>query len=540
MLPTKIFEKTNLIIFYYFFDIDIIVFFYWINWTSLWLTLTIVNFDINFFIKEISIKNMVIWLLVFLILPLYLIFYFGEIQERKKISFTLNSKFPKGLSNYFFLLYQERPIFQIITYRFFRNIPLRNFDHYRFIIFNIRKIILEYFLIFFSFFIILSFFYKYLDIIFAFIAQYPKVSNMLIILSNIVGLLIAVAFYTLAERKIMASIQRRKGPDVVGYLGFLQPLADGLKLIIKEIIIPKIANRLLFILAPLFTFFMSLLSWSVIPWNNITYLTNPNLSILFIFALSSFSVYGIMLAGWASNSKYAFLGCMRSTAQMISYEVVIGFILLMIGMFSGSFNLKQIVLMQTSIWFIFPLFPLFIMFFISILAETNRIPFDLPEAEAELVAGYNTEYSSIIFAMFFLAEYSNMLLMSILLVIFFLGGWTSPFIFSLINIISPNIWLCFKTSIIAILFIIIRATFPRVRYDQLMDLCWKQFLPLTLGLFFFYTSLLYCFKAFPVSKNINYSQNINIYFLKNYSNYGYLLPDLFTNIINNSTNIFIN
>jgi NADH-quinone oxidoreductase subunit H len=326
--------------------------------------------------------------------------------------------------------------------------------------------------------------------------------DILLSLIEIIGLLIAVAFYTLAERKVMAAVQRRKGPNVVGIWGFLQPLADGLKLILKEIIYPSLSNYRLFIFAPLFTFLMSLIGWAVIPWSFSSVLADIKLSALFIFAVSSFGVYGIILAGWASNSKYAFLGCMRSTAQMISYEIVLGFILLIVALFAGSLNLKDIVLAQTSIWFFIPLAPLVIIFFIAMLAETNRIPFDLPEAEAELVAGYNTEYSSIIFAMFFLAEYSNMLLMASLLSIFFFGGWLSPFLFidNFFNftLIFSTFWLPIKISIIAVIYILIRAAYPRVRYDQLMRLCWKEFLPLCLGLLFFYIGLFYSFHGFAL------------------------------------------
>lgn len=319
-------------------------------------------------------------------------------------------------------------------------------------------------------------------------------------LFQIIGLLISVAFYTLAERKIMAAVQRRKGPNVVGIWGFLQPLADGLKLIFKEIIFPSLSNYRLFVFAPLFTFLMSLLGWTVVPWSSTSIVANINLSSLFIFAISSFGVYGIILAGWSSNSKYAFLGCMRSTAQMISYEVVLGFILIIVGLFSGSFNLATIVEAQQNVWFFLPLAPLVLVFFIAMLAETNRIPFDLPEAEAELVAGYNTEYSSIIFAMFFLAEYSNMLLMATLFVIFFFGGWLPPFFlfFNYIhmNVLFLNLWLPFKISLVAILYILVRAAYPRVRYDQLMSLCWKELLPLCLSLLFFYISCFYYFQAF--------------------------------------------
>lgn len=253
--------------------------------------------------------------------------------------------------------------------------------------------------------------------IISFISHYVLSSLFLII-----GLLIAVAYFTLLERKAMASMQRRKGPNVVGFWGLLQPLADGLKLLAKEIIIPRRASVKVFIGSPLYTFLMSLMGWCVIPWSDEVVFADPRLSALYVMAVSSLGVYGVMLAGWASNSKYAFLGGLRSAAQMISYEVSLGFILVIVALFSGTYNLREIVYKQMDVWYCFPLFPLVIIFFVSMLAETNRAPFDLPEAEAELVSGYNTEYSSIVFAMFFLGEYSSMLLMAALMVVFFFGG----------------------------------------------------------------------------------------------------------------------
>merc|ERR1711915_548400 len=248
-------------------------------------------------------------------------------------------------------------------------------------------------------------------------------SNVLKILAIVVPLLISVAYFTLAERKIMGSIQRRRGPNVIGYLGLLQPLADGLKLFVKETILPSNSNLFLFILAPLLTFVLSLIGWSVIPLSETIVISDLNIGILYLFAISALSVYGIILAGWSSNSKYPFLGALRSAAQMISYEVSIGFIVATVALCAGSFNLSKIVLAQQKVWYIVPLFPMFILFFISCLAETNRHPFDLPEAEAELVSGYNVEYSAMTFALFFLGEYANMLLMSLLCALFFLGGW---------------------------------------------------------------------------------------------------------------------
>ena len=310
---------------------------------------------------------------------------------------------------------------------------------------------------------------------------------------NILFVLIAVAYYTLAERKIMAAIQRRKGPNVVGIWGLLQPLADGLKAVLKEIIVPRKANKIIFLGAPILTLVLGLAGWIVIPLNMSCFLADINLGLLYIFALSSLNVYSIIFAGWSSNSKYAFLGGLRSAAQMISYEVALGLIILPIVLCVGSFNLTDIVLAQKAVWFAFPLCPLMLIFFISSLAETNRAPFDLPEAEAELVAGYNVEYSSITFAMFFLSEYSNMLLMSSLNTILFLGGWLAPFAFI---IFVPEIcWFSIKITLYAFVFVWIRAAFPRFRYDQLMNLGWKVFLPITLGYFIFITGIFFSFNV---------------------------------------------
>ena len=311
------------------------------------------------------------------------------------------------------------------------------------------------------------------------------------ILILILPLLIAVAYFTLAERKIMSSVQRRKGPNVVGFMGLLQPLSDGLKLFVKETILPSNCDIILFILAPILTFFLSLLSWVVIPFGFGMFYTEINIGILYLLAISSLGIYGIIIAGWSSNSKYAFLGALRSTAQMVSYELTIGFTILSIVVCTGSLNLIEIINIQKEIWFIIPLFPLFLIFFVSALAETNRHPFDLPEAEAELVSGYNVEYSAMGFALFFLGEYANMLLMSSLTSILFLGGWLPPI--SILGFIPGSIWFGIKISFFVIIFIIARAILPRYRYDQLMRLGWKVFLPLTLCWLILTTSILISF-----------------------------------------------
>ena len=311
------------------------------------------------------------------------------------------------------------------------------------------------------------------------------------ILILILPLLIAVAYFTLAERKILASIQRRKGPNVVGTFGLLQPLADGLKLFVKETILPSNADIVLFILAPILTFFLSLLSWVIIPLGNGMFYTELNIGILYLLAISSLGVYGIIIAGWSSNSKYSFLGALRSAAQMVSYELTIGFIILSVVVCAQSLNLISIVLAQQTIWYCIPLFPVFIIFFISCLAETNRHPFDLPEAEAELVSGYNVEYSAMGFALFFLGEYANMLLMSSLITILFLGGWLAPFKF--LNFIPGPFWFSIKIVFFVILFVLARAILPRYRYDQLMRLGWKVFLPFSISWFLYTSSVLISF-----------------------------------------------
>jgi NADH-quinone oxidoreductase subunit H len=317
------------------------------------------------------------------------------------------------------------------------------------------------------------------------------------ILSVVVVVLIGVAYFTLAERKIMGTIQRRKGPNVVGFQGLLQPLADGLKLFVKESILPSNANKALFILAPMLTFGLSLIGWAVIPFGESLVLADINVGILYLLAVSALGVYGIILSGWSSNSKYAFLGALRSAAQMVSYEVSIGFILITVVLCAGSFNLSSIVLAQEKVWFCVPHLPMFVLFFISALAETNRHPFDLPEAEAELVSGYNVEYSAMGFALFFLGEYANMLLMSALTAILFLGGWLPLFNIFPFTIIPGSVWFGLKIGFFVVLFIVMRACLPRFRYDQLMSLGWKVFLPFSLGWLILTASILMSFNWLP-------------------------------------------
>jgi NADH-quinone oxidoreductase subunit H len=317
------------------------------------------------------------------------------------------------------------------------------------------------------------------------------------VLSIIVPLLISVAYFTIAERKIMGSIQRRRGPNVIGFIGLLQPLADGLKLFVKETTLPTNANTGVFLLAPALTFILSLIGWAVIPLSKGIVISDINLGIMYLLAISSLNVYGILFAGWSSNSKYAYLGALRSAAQMISYEISIGFTILNVVVCTGSFNLSNIVLSQQKVWYILPLFPVFIIFCISMLAETNRHPFDLPEAEAELVSGYNVEYSAMTFALFFLGEYANMLLMSTICSILFLGGWLPPFDLFVFNLIPSTIWLCIKICLGVVFFILTRATLPRYRYDQLMYLGWKCFLPLSLGYLIFTVGVLISFNWLP-------------------------------------------
>ena len=300
------------------------------------------------------------------------------------------------------------------------------------------------------------------------------------ILFLLLPVLVSVAMIVWLDRRIWAFVQKRKGPNVVGPFGLFQPFADGIKLLTKETIVPSNSNKFLFILSPIITFTLALIAWAVIPVDNGIVLSNINVGIMYIVAVSSLSVYGIIMAGWASNSRYAFLGSLRSAAQMISYEVSIGLIIINILITVGSLNLSEIVLAQKNVWYFLPHFPMFIVFFISTLAETNRAPFDLPEAEAELVAGYNVEYSSLSFGLFFLGEYGNMILMSSMTTILFLGGWLPPVDNEIFNQIPGFIWFFLKVSFLLFLFLWIRATLPRFRYDQLMRLGWKVFLPLSL------------------------------------------------------------
>jgi NADH-quinone oxidoreductase subunit H len=305
----------------------------------------------------------------------------------------------------------------------------------------------------------------------------PIVGKILLVILPLIG---AVAYLTLMERKVIGAMQLRKGPNVVGPFGLLQPLADGVKLMFKEVIIPSNANKALFLLAPILTFTLALIGWAVIPFSETFVISDINVGVTYLLATSSLGVYGIIISGWASNSKYAFLGAIRSSAQMISYEVSIGLVIVSVVLWTGSLNLKEIVIAQKDGWFVLPLLPMFLIFFISALAETNRLPFDLPEAESELVAGYNVEYSSMPFSMFFLGEYANMILISSFAVILFLGGWLPPFDNEILNAIPGQIWLISKIFILLFCFIWVRATLPRYRYDQLMRLGWKVFLPFSL------------------------------------------------------------
>jgi len=308
----------------------------------------------------------------------------------------------------------------------------------------------------------------------------PTLTTVGYILAIVLPLLGAVAYLTLAERKVIAAMQLRKGPNVVGPFGLLQPIADGLKLLTKETIIPSGANRVVFIVAPMLTFILALVAWAVIPFGAGIVLSDINVGILYLFAISSLGVYGVIMAGWASNSRYAFLGALRSAAQMVSYEVSIGFVMITVLLCVGSLNLSKIVEAQRVIWFCIPLLPMFVIFFISALAETNRAPFDLPEAEAELVSGYNVEYSSMTFGLFFLGEYANMILMSGMTTILFLGGWLPIADVWWLTWIPGPVWFAAKVAAVLFCFLWVRATFPRYRYDQLMRLGWKVFLPFSL------------------------------------------------------------
>ncbi|GIR26520.1 MAG: NADH-quinone oxidoreductase subunit H [Alphaproteobacteria bacterium] len=296
----------------------------------------------------------------------------------------------------------------------------------------------------------------------------------------IVPLLLFIAYLTYFERKVIGAMQLRKGPNVVGPFGLLQPIADGIKLLTKETIFPDNSSKFLFIFSPVLTFALALLAWAVIPVDYKVVLSDINVGLMYIFAISSLGIYGIIVAGWSSNSRYAFLGSLRSAAQMISYEVSIGLIIISVLLSSGSLNLTDIVLSQQNMWYVIPHFPMFVIFFISTLAETNRAPFDLPEAESELVAGYNVEYSSMSFGLFFLGEYGNMILMSSMSTILFLGGWLPPFESQYFDLIPGYLWFLMKVVLLLFIFLWVRATLPRYRYDQLMTLGWKLFLPLSL------------------------------------------------------------
>lgn len=326
------------------------------------------------------------------------------------------------------------------------------------------------------------------------------VSILVPILITLVPIIISIAFFTLAERKIMATIQRRRGPNVVGIWGLLQPLADGLKLVIKETVVPNRSTTGIFLFSPMLSFIFGILGWVLIPLHcdsliKPQYFSDPDLGVLFLFIISGVGIYGVLLGGWSSNSKYALLGSLRSAAQMISYEVSLGLTILSVVVCSGSLNLQEIVEKQKNVWYVFPLLPLAVIFLISMLAETNRAPFDLPEAEAELVAGFNVEYSGVVFALFFLAEYSSMLMMGVLLVLLFFGGWWSPFfMFS-----APFAFLYLKSVFFFFMYVFVRANFPRLRYDQLMNICWKIFLPITLAYLVFVSGVLLGFDGLPLS-----------------------------------------
>jgi NADH-quinone oxidoreductase subunit H len=326
---------------------------------------------------------------------------------------------------------------------------------------------------------------------------WPTLWTVVKIVSIVLPVLLSVAYLTYFERKVIGAMQLRRGPNIVGPFGLLQPMADGLKLFLKETIIPSGANRVVFMIAPMVTFILALVAWAVIPFDEGMVLADINVGILYLFAISSLGVYGILMAGWASNSRYAFLGAIRSAAQMVSYEVSMGLIIITVLLCVGSLNLSDIVMAQKGMWFVFPLFPMAVIFFISTLAETNRHPFDMPEAEAELVAGYNVEYSAMGFALFFLGEYANMILMSAMTSILFLGGWLAPFG---LTFIPGPIWLAVKIAFCLFIFLWVRATFPRYRYDQLMRLGWKVFLPLSLAGVVIVAGVLVGFDMVPGSK----------------------------------------
>ncbi|HEY9550385.1 MAG TPA: NADH-quinone oxidoreductase subunit NuoH [Kiloniellaceae bacterium] len=324
------------------------------------------------------------------------------------------------------------------------------------------------------------------------------------IMAILLPLLLAVAYLTYAERKVIAAMQLRKGPNVVGAFGLLQPIADAVKLLFKETILPSGANRLVFLMAPMLTFILAMIGWAVIPFDDGMVLADINVGILYLFAISSLGVYGVIMAGWASNSKYPFLGALRSAAQMVSYEVSMGFVIITVLLLVGSLNLSDIVLAQQGdyglfSWFWLPMLPMFVIFFVSTLAETNRSPFDLPEGESELVAGFFVEYSAMTFALFFLGEYANMILMSAMTSILFLGGWLPPFDFAPFTWIPGPFWLFAKIALVLFVFLWVRATFPRYRYDQLMRLGWKVFLPFSLFWVVLTAGVLVAFDLLPHS-----------------------------------------
>ena len=331
-------------------------------------------------------------------------------------------------------------------------------------------------------------------------------------LSTIVPLLISVAFFTLAERKLIASIQRRKGPNRVFFWGLLQPFADGLKAILKEFVFPNRIEFFYFILSPFLTFFISLLCWILIPTTWDSFILDYDLSLFLFFVLSSLGFYGILLAGWSSNSKYGLLGALRGVAQIVSYEIILGLLILPVILYSGSLNIIDLVYLQKDIWNVYLFFPLFLVFLVVALAETNRTPFDLPEAEAEIVAGYNIEYSGIMFALFFLGEYSNMLLNTSVITLIFLGGWLPPS--SLLSIKLMSIYFIFKVLLLCFFWIFIRANLPRYRFDQLMNLGWKFLLPLVLCFFYLYINLGFFFEGLPYLKQIPSNQDIVFFVLK--------------------------
>ncbi|HMR31826.1 MAG TPA: NADH-quinone oxidoreductase subunit NuoH [Geminicoccaceae bacterium] len=318
-----------------------------------------------------------------------------------------------------------------------------------------------------------------------------------LVLVIVVPLLVAVAYLTYAERKVIGAMQLRQGPMTVGPFGLLQPLADGAKLFLKETVIPTGANKVVFIVAPMVTFILAMIGWAVIPFADGMVLADINVGVLYLFAVSSLGVYGIIMAGWASNSRYAFLGALRSSAQMVSYEIAIGLIIINVLIMAGSLNLSEIVRAQAGLWYVVPQFPMFILFIISMLAETNRHPFDLPEDEATLVTGYNVEYSSMAFALFFLGEYANMILMSAICSVLFLGGWLPPFGFFPFTLIPGPIWFILKICFVLFIFIWARATLPRYRYDQLMRLGWKVFLPFSLAWVVVTSGVLVAFDLLP-------------------------------------------